>query len=50
MNYTWKRNKEKDKSPCGFLDFILTKNLTVEDIKVGDFQGNSDHRALEVKL
>ena len=34
----------------GFLDFILTKNIKVQETKVGDFQGNSDHKALEVTL
>ena len=48
--FTWKRNKQKDSSASGFLDFVLTKNLNVLDIKVGDYQGNSDHKALEVSM
>ena len=50
VKYTWLRNKQKEKSAMGFLDFVLTKNLKVQEVKVGDFQGNSDHRALEIKL
>ena len=35
--FTWKRNKQKDASPEGYLDFVLTKNIKTESFKIGDF-------------
>ena len=34
----------------GYLDFVLTKNIVVESLELGDFQGNSDHKALQAKV
>jgi len=48
--YTWAKDRSKNKTLTGYLDFILSKNVNIQLLELGTFLGNSDHKTLNVKI